>query len=852
MRSKSILTALLGFSFAFMPTPIYAADSSSGQPAAAESTAAPADAIDAPFRLDSLIINAQNNYQHGRYKEAIKLFEQAQQTGATSSYQQALISLGLAEAYRSSGRYKDAETLFKSSIAQAEEADKKNLNKKYKANKKRASDLVPTMMSNLSVLYLDQSRFPECEEILNSSIAIATKKVGPNNTALALPLNGMTRLYIKWGKLSEAKSINDKTLALFNTPASRQNWLYPYTSFNLAQILNEKGRYKEAEALYKATLLGIQSLMGFDHEYVATCLEPLGDLYRKESRYTEARKTFQQVRKIREDKLTKEHPDYGKALLNLALVYRDQGRYAKAQELCLQATSIIEKSLGQNNVEISKCWITLASIFRYQGRYSEAEALARKALQLDETLLTADHPSVAHDMVELANIFADERKFDRAESLLNKSLEISKAKLGAEHPDIALTIHSLAEVYLAQKDYAKAEPMFRSSLALAEKTLGADSAQTINDERSLAELLITQKKYDEAEALLKRALASDEKLFGQKSPQRARDLEALAALYIQQNKKELADPLLKQSKEIAVALPGGSAVQNYTTATLASSAKDKSVADKWALVIGISNFKDSSINLKYAAKDATDFKNFLVTQENFAADHVMLLTDANASKEQIISKLGEGWLGKQAQADDLVVVYVSSHGSSSQEDVGVNFLVAHDTDKFKLVSTGLPMQWLTKIIQEQVRSKRVVVILDVCHSGSAGDESKKTSDDDDDDDTATNDSASKGLLRSAKVDVGGLNVGSGQVIVCSSLADQVSWESKNYPNSVFTRKLMDAMQCKGKDTTLTEAFERLRSLVGAEVLSDRSAIQTPTLYNKSWIGGDPVLAVPSASPRKGM
>lgn len=841
------MAAVLGLSFAFTAKPSCAADSSSAQPAAAEISPTSTAAIDAPFQLDSLIVNAQNNYQHGRYKEAIQLFEQAQKLGDKSSYQEALISLGLAEAYRSAGRYKDSEALFKSAIAEAEEADKKHLNKKYKASKKRASDLVPTMMSDLSVLYLDQSRFPECEQILNSSLAIATKKVGPNSTALALPLNGLTRLYIKWGKLSQAKEINDRTLALFNTPQSKQNWLYPYTSFNLSQIFNEKGKYKEAEALYKATLLGIQSLLGFEHEYVATVLEPLGELYRKESRYAEAKKTFQQVRKIREVALTKEHPDYGKALLDLALVYRDEGRYAKAQELCQQATKIIERALGQNNVEISKCWITQASIARYQGRYSEAEDLARRALQLDEKLLTADHPSVAHDMVELANIFADERKFDRAESLLNQSLKISREKLGADHPDIALTIHSLAEIYLAQKDFAKAEPMFRSSLALSEKTLGTDSTQAINDERSLSELLVAQKKYDEAEPLLKRALTSDEKLFGQKSPQRARELEALAALYIQQNKKDLAAPLLKQSKEIAAALPGGSAVENYTAATLANSAQNKPVADKWALVVGISNFKDSSINLKYAAKDATDFKNFLVTQENFSADHVMLLADTDATKEQIISKLGEGWLGKKAHEDDLVVVYVSSHGSASQEDVGVNFLVAHDTDKYKLVSTGLPMQWLTKIIQEQVHSNRVVVILDVCHSGSAGDESKKESDSDDDD-TATSDSASKGLTRTAKLDVGKLNVGSGQVVLCSSLADQVSWESKNYPNSVFTRRLMDAMQCRGKGTTLTQAFEKLRTSVGAEVLSDRGAIQTPSLYNKTWSGGDPVLAIPGASP----
>lgn len=846
MSSKRLLTVLFGLYAGLMFESVQATESPAAAPVARDPRSG-AEAIEAPFKLESLIVNAQNNYQHGRYKDAIQLFEKAQQSSEKSDYQAAQISLGLAESYRSIGRYNDAETLFKSAIAEAEESDKKHLNKKYKAGKKRASDLVPTMMSDLSVLYLDQSRFQECEQILNRSIAIGTKKVGPNNYNLALPLNGLTRLYLKWGKLSEAKTVNDRTLALFSTPASKQNWLYAYTAFNLAQILNEKGKYKEAEALYKATLLGLQSLIGFEHEHIAIILEPLGDLYRKQGRYEEARKTFQQVRKIREAALTKEHPDYGKALLDLALLYRDEGRYAKAEQLCRQAIKIIEASLGQNNVEISKCWITQASIARYQGRYSEAEELARKALELDEKLVTADHPAVAHDLVELGTILADERKFAEAETTLNKALKISKEKLGAEHPDIALTTRSLAEIYLSQKDYAKADPMFRSSLQLVEKTLGPDSLQAINIVRDLSDLLTVQQKYDEAEPLLKRILTADQKLFGEKSPQVARDLEALADLYTKQKKMDLAGPLLKQSREITASLPGATDAQSYTAASLASSAQDKKVADKWALVVGISNFKDQSINLKYAAKDATDFANFLVTQGNFKADHVKLLTDGNASKEEIASKLGQGWLGKRAQPDDLVVIFVSSHGSASLEDVGVNFLVAHDTDKFKLVSTGIPMQWLTKIVQEQVHCKRVVVILDVCHSGSAGEDSKK-SDADEDEDAITTDGAAKGLQR-VKMDAGGLNIGSGQVVLCSSLADQVSWESKNYPNSIFTRKLIEALQCKGKDTTLTEAFNKLRSSVSAEVLSDRGAVQTPSLYNKTWTGGDPVLAVPCSQPR---
>jgi uncharacterized caspase-like protein len=282
--------------------------------------------------------------------------------------------------------------------------------------------------------------------------------------------------------------------------------------------------------------------------------------------------------------------------------------------------------------------------------------------------------------------------------------------------------------------------------------------------------------------------------------------------------------------------------------------RDKRIADKWALVIGISNFKDPSINLKYGAKDATDFSNFLIAQENFRADHVRLLTDANATLEKIKSNLGDGWLGRLAQPDDLVLVYVSTHGSPSLEKVDVNLLVAQDTDKTKLLSTGLPMQFLTTIIKEQVLSKRVVVILDVCHSASAADESQKKSDADadsntDDSDSETNDAAAKGLNRPAPLDMTGLKLGSGQVVLSSSLKDQVSWESKNYPNSVFTRRLIESLQCKGKDTTLRQAYEQLRTLVGKEVLSDRDAVQTPDLFNKDWSGGDPVLAVPATNPR---
>src|ERR1700677_379736 len=54
-----------------------------------------------------------------------------------------------------------------------------------------------------------------------------------------------------------------------------------------------------------------------------------------------------------------------------------------------------------------------------------------------------------------------------------------------------------------------------------------------------------------------------------------------------------------------------------------STAINRPIADKWALVIGVSKFQDPTIpQLRFAAKDAQDFANFLVKEQNFAPDHV--------------------------------------------------------------------------------------------------------------------------------------------------------------------------------------------------------------------------------------
>lgn len=254
------------------------------------------------------------------------------------------------------------------------------------------------------------------------------------------------------------------------------------------------------------------------------------------------------------------------------------------------------------------------------------------------------------------------------------------------------------------------------------------------------------------------------------------------------------------------------------------------VSDKWALVVGISKFDRSSLNLKYAAKDAEDFKEFLVNKCHFASDHILSLVNEQATRDNIMESLGDSWLPRVAIESDLVVIYFSSHGSPSDMDVaGVNYLVAHDTNPDKLFTTGISIQNLAETIKQRVRAKRVLIILDACHSGGA--------------------SASKGLIRTANVDAAQIAQGTGHAVICSSAKSESSWESKNYKNGIFTHTLIESFQTNGSDTKLSEAFSKLKTGVQAQVAAERGVSQTPVLESSKWKGDELVLAINPISPR---
>ena len=142
------------------------------------------------------------------------------------------------------------------------------------------------------------------------------------------------------------------------------------------------------------------------------------------------------------------------------------------------------------------------------------------------------------------------------------------------------------------------------------------------------------------------------------------------------------------------------------------------------------------------------------------------------------------------------------------------------------------MQELTQMVKQRVHSDRVVMVLDACHSGATG-------------------TAGKGLVRQSNFDADQIVQGSGQLVICSSLPTQTSWESSRYPNGVFTHYLIEGLRQKSGTSPLGDAFEYMRTKVQEEVVRDRGEVQTPVLKQR-WEGKALLLAAPPAAPRPGL
>lgn len=142
--------------------------------------------------------------------------------------------------------------------------------------------------------------------------------------------------------------------------------------------------------------------------------------------------------------------------------------------------------------------------------------------------------------------------------------------------------------------------------------------------------------------------------------------------------------------------------------------------ESWAAVIGVDDYQTWP-KLSYAANDAQALRDLLIKKYNFKQDHTFLLLDKEATRQNILSLLGDK-LGNPdlVKREDRVFVFFAGHGATrhlaSGRDLG--YIIPVDSDLSNYEGQAISMTNFQDIA-EGIPAKHVLFVMDSCYSGLA-------------------------------------------------------------------------------------------------------------------------------------
>ena len=204
-----------------------------------------------------------------------------------------------------------------------------------------------------------------------------------------------------------------------------------------------------------------------------------------------------------------------------------------------------------------------------------------------------------------------------------------------------------------------------------------------------------------------------------------------------------------------------------------------------AVVIGVANYLNMSPLPETVLNDARDVTAVLTSDAHCGYDlrNVCLLLDGDATLASIRDALG--FVAKSSGPNDTVVIFFSGHGCLIDgSDDPASAILPMDCDGRTLHSTSLSEAEFSAALR-RIPARRLVVLLDACHSGGAGSFKGQ-------------EPTKSQALRFSEKSLDRLAQGTGRVLIASSRASETSLVFRSARNSVFTQHLLEILRGQGR------------------------------------------------------
>ena len=150
--------------------------------------------------------------------------------------------------------------------------------------------------------------------------------------------------------------------------------------------------------------------------------------------------------------------------------------------------------------------------------------------------------------------------------------------------------------------------------------------------------------------------------------------------------------------------------------------------ESWAVIIGIDKYQHVP-KLSYAVADAESIRSLLVSKFGFKENHIVVLTNQQATKQNILRSIGNLY---NTEKQDRAVIFFAGHGKTQPLPGGgeMGFIIPVDgkaEPEGELMATCISMRHLRDEFSPYVRAKHLLFLVDACYGGLATTSSRSLS-----------------------------------------------------------------------------------------------------------------------------
>lgn len=192
----------------------------------------------------------------------------------------------------------------------------------------------------------------------------------------------------------------------------------------------------------------------------------------------------------------------------------------------------------------------------------------------------------------------------------------------------------------------------------------------------------------------------------------------------------------------------------------------------WFFSVGVSDYAKSDINLKYPHLDAKALADTFERQVGklYSEVHTKVLANQDATTQKLTLEMNR--FLKSAAQQDLIVMFFAGHGVLDNDQT--LYFMSHDANPEEPY-TGLNVSSIQELLSKRPQTQKVLLWLDICHSGAAGERTRAA---------IVSDDAIKMLAQ-----------GTGVKVMTSSTGREFSLEGPDYMNGhgAFTAALIEGL-----------------------------------------------------------